>query len=170
MFWNKKKASSVVWRDKSGKVACPGDACPVDCDKSCPIWLNTMGFKMLQIGQMEGAIRAFNDALALAPDFVDVQNNIGTAYGMNNQHQEAYAAFKKALEMKPNYAKALSGLIVSSKNLGLFDEAIKYCDQLDALGYDVSDLRNGIDEAMSIDDDDYDDEDEDEAETGDRIS
>ena len=127
-----------------GSITCRG--------KSCPIWLNTMGLKMLQIGQPEGAIRAFNDALALAPDFIDVQNNIGTAYGMNDQHEKAYAAFKKAFEMKPGYLKALNGLIVSEKHLGMYEEALQHCDQMERLGGNADQLRQSIREAMNGDD------------------
>ena len=161
MFWNKKKSKkSVPWRDKNGNIMCPGDACPKECDKSCPIWLNTMGLKMLQLGEYDSAIRSFGDALSLASDFVDVQNNIGTAYGLNDQHQDALNAFKKALEMRPNYPKALSGLVVASKNLGKFEDATKYCNQLEMLGYDVSDLREDIQEAMEVEGEvSYDDDD-----------
>lgn len=133
------------WRDDSGKVACPGDDCPLECDDSCPIWLNTKGLSMLQINQFDKAVAHFNAALALAPDFLDVQNNLGTAYGMNNQHQEAYEAFKKAHEMKKDYPKALNGLIVAEMNLGLFEDARRHCDELEAIpGCDASGLREKL--------------------------
>lgn len=121
------------WRDAQGKVFCPGDNCPNECDKTCPIWLKTMGLTMLKIKQFEKAIEAFSSALEMAPDFLDVQNNLGTAYGMNNQHQKAYEAFLAAHKMKPDYEKALHGLIVAETNLGLIEEATKHCDEYDRL-------------------------------------
>ena len=157
MFVDKKRAAKLL--RSAGLQLRPGSLPPsgyigsITCrGKSCPIWLNTMGLKMLQIGQPEGAIRAFNDALALAPDFIDVQNNIGTAYGMNDQHEKAYAAFKKAFEMKPGYLKALNGLIVSEKHLGMYEEALQHCDQMERLGGNADQLRQSIREAMNGDD------------------
>jgi len=123
----------VCWRDKKGNIVCPGDDCPAACDDKCPIWLNTMGLQLLQLNEFEKAIETFKKAIELADDFVDVQNNLGTAYGMSNQHKEAYEAFKKAYEMRPKYAKALNGLIVSEIHLGRLDDALKHCDELDAI-------------------------------------
>lgn len=127
------QAQKTYWRDNQGKVSCLGDSCPHECDNSCPIWLNTMGLSMLKIKQFEKAIEAFSRALTIAPDFLDVQNNLGTAYGMNNQHREAYEAFLAAHKMKPDYEKALHGLIVSETNLGMIKDATIHCDEYDRL-------------------------------------
>lgn len=141
----KEPKPKVPWRDKTGKVTCPGDNCVAECDNSCPIWLNTIGLSMLKMKEYEKAIQAFSEALAMAPDFLDVQNNLGTAYGMNNQHQEAYTAFKKAHEMKKDYPKALHGLIVAETNLGMRSEALAHCDEFDKLpNCDSSALREKL--------------------------
>ena len=135
----------VPWRDKAGKISCPGDDCAAECDKTCPIWLNTMGLSMLKIKAFDKAIEAFSDSISLAPDFLDAQNNLGTAYGMNNQHQKAYEAFKKAHEMKKDYPKALHGLIVAETNLGMTQEALQHCNEYDELpGCDSSRLREAL--------------------------
>ncbi len=147
MFWNKKKADSdsVVWRDKNGKITCRGDSCPKDCDNSCPIWLNTLGLQMLQRNQPLQAIPFFQGAVTIAPDFTDAVNNLGSAYGSSNQHEKAYEYFGKALAMKKDYPKATFGLIVAAKNLGKYDEALKYCDAYDRLpGCSAAELRQEI--------------------------
>ena len=79
---------------------------------------------LIKAKAFEKAIEAFLDAISLAPDFLDAQNNLGTAYGMNNQHQKAYEAFKKAYEMKKDYPNALHGLIVAETNLGMKEAAL----------------------------------------------
>lgn len=121
------------WRDDDGKVSCLGDDCPHECDATCPIWLNTLGLSMLRIKEFDKAIKQFAAALDLAPDFLDVQNNLGTAYGMNNQHREAYEAFLAAHKMKPDYDKALHGLIVAETKLGMTEDALRHCDEYDLL-------------------------------------
>lgn len=152
MFWNKKKDSSrVVWRNKNNSIYCPGDLCTSECDAKCPIWLNTKGLQLIGVGQLDEAIKMFNDALVLAPDFVDAYNNIGSAYGMKGCHKEAYRAFEKALVINPKYLKAFSGLIVSEKNLGMYEEALQHCDDFERLGGDAENLRLNIYEAISVD-------------------
>lgn len=132
------------WRDSTGKVACQGN-CPNECDKQCPIWLNTIGLELLHMGQYDASIKAFQDAIRIAPDFLDVQNNLGTAYGTSNRHKEALEAFAKAHSMKPDYPKALFGLIVAETNLGMINEALAHCDEYDRLpGCDSTNLRKKI--------------------------
>ncbi len=150
MFWNKKKkaeSDSVVWRDKTGKIACRGDTCPKDCDNSCPIWLNTLGLQMLQRDEPLQAIPFFQGAVSIAPDFADAYNNLGGAYGSSNQHEKAYEFFGKALELKRDYPNAMYGMIVAAKNLGKYDEALKYCDAYDRLpGCSAAELRQDIEQ------------------------
>ncbi len=146
MFWNlKNKADSPVWRDKNGKITCPGDSCPQECDDRCPIWLNTCGLEKLMASQPKQSINYFKRAIALAADFPDAYNNLGTAYGMSNMHREAYDAFCKALELRQNYPQALYGRIVTEKNLGQYSEALKHCDEYERLtGKSIQTLRNDI--------------------------
>lgn len=136
---------NVVWRDKAGKITCPGDLCPKDCDDTCPIWLNTCGVEMLMRSQPELAIDDLKKAVALAPDFPDAYNNLGSAYGMNNQHKEAFDAFAKALELKPGYPQAMRGLIAAEKNLGMYTEALDLCDVYENItGTNMQSLRDEI--------------------------
>ena len=137
--------SSVVWRNTQGKIVCSGDDCPQECDDTCPIWLNTKGLKLSQINQFEKAVESFKKALEIAPDFIDAQNNMGTSYGMAGQHKEAYEAFLAAHKMNPKYPKALSGLIIAEKHLGMKAEALKHCDEYDALpGCNADEFRDSL--------------------------
>lgn len=146
MFWSRKaNKEKVVWRNASGKIACLGDRCPQECDSRCPIWLNTSGLEQLMMGQTDRAIEFFNKAVILAPDFPDAHNNLGSAYGMSGQHKKAYEAFQKAVELKKNYPQALRGLIVSEKNLGMYDEALEHCEAFDLFpGCNSRELRDEI--------------------------
>ena len=152
MFWKKKKSESdsVVWKDKTGKITCPGDACPNDCDNNCPIWLNTSGLQFLLQKQPQQAIKLFQRAISIAPDFPDAVNNLASAYGHINQHEKAYEYFKKALAMKEDYQSAIRGIIVAAKNLENYEEALKYCDAYDRLpGCNAVELRQDIQKRMN---------------------
>ncbi|MCQ2512435.1 MAG: tetratricopeptide repeat protein, partial [Lachnospiraceae bacterium] len=124
------KKNKEVWRDKEGKIRCLGDACPVECDDSCPIWLNTQGLSMLSIQQPKKAIEIYEKALAIAPDFVDAWNNLGTSYGINDEHEKAFGCFKKAYNMVGR-ATSLSGMAVSQNKLGREITALQLCDEYD---------------------------------------
>lgn len=135
---------NVPWRDSTGTIACQG-ICPDECDKGCPIWLNNIGLAVLKLREYDKAIQTFSEALAIAPDFYDAQNNLGTAYGMKGQHPEAYQAFKKAHDMKRDRPKALHGLIVAETNLGMFEEAMCHCFEYDQLpGCNSENLRKAL--------------------------
>lgn len=128
-----KKNTSVVWRDNNGKISCPGDNCPQKCDDSCPIWCQTMAITMMKMGENQKAIEEFKKALTIAPDFKDAWVNMAAIYGSMNNHMEANKAYKAAYAIDKKYKNALFGLIISCKNLGQFDEALKYCEEFEAV-------------------------------------
>lgn len=149
--YNYPKDKVAPWRDETGKISCKGDDCLIECDENCPIFLNTIGLSLLKEEQYENAIEAFKDALHIAPDFLDAQNNLGTTFGMCNQHQKAYDAFLAAHKMKENYPNALFGLIVAETNLGLIDDALQHCNEYDMLpGCDSIKLRQRLNQCNSI--------------------
>lgn len=69
------------------------------------------------------AIEKFNAALALSPQCFDCQFNIGVAYIGKKDDKAAEEAWKKALEIKPDYAEALNALSTLYNNQKRFDEA-----------------------------------------------
>ncbi len=123
------KQRKDVWRNKDGRIECPGDDCPKTCDETCPIWCQTLAIQKMQSGQHEAAIAFFKKALSIAPDFKDAWVNLASTYGMMNNDLEANKAFKAAYALDDHYRQAIHGLIISSKNLGQFEEALKYCDE-----------------------------------------
>lgn len=127
------KKNKEFWRDKQGNARCAGDNCPVDCDSKCPLWLSTVALEKLQKGDPQGALDYFKRSLAIDSEIPETYNNMAMAYGFSNNHQEAYNAYKKALELRPGYTNALRGIVVAEKNLGLYDAAIAHCDEYKAL-------------------------------------
>ena len=154
MFWNRKKEKDQnheYWRDKNGKIVCPGEyACSQKCSERCPIKCNTDGLELSMNNRLGAAIQKFQQAISIAPDFPDAYNNLGAAYGMNNQDQEAYECYKKALELRKLYPNALNGIIIAERNLGLYDDALKHCDDLERLHPQrASELRRNIKAKMN---------------------
>ena len=127
------KKPSVVWRNKSGEIACKGDDCTQKCDNSCPIWCQTMALTLMRMGQAEKAIENLKHAVSIAPDFKSAWVNLAAVYGSLNNHKEANKAYKAAYTLDNKYPNAIYGLIISCKNLGQYNEALIYCNEYEAL-------------------------------------
>jgi type II protein arginine methyltransferase len=69
---------------------------------------NNYGAVLNKVGRTEEAIVAFNQALALKPDYADALNNLGVIYRDAKNTDAAIAAFRKAVELgsDPTLAKA----------------------------------------------------------------
>jgi tetratricopeptide (TPR) repeat protein len=68
------------------------------------------GVKASKTGNFDESIAKFNEALQLAPNCHDCYYNIGYANMQKKAWPEAEAAYKKAVELKPDYAEAWNGL------------------------------------------------------------
>ena len=64
----------------------------------------------MKAGRHDEAIAKFNEVIAKVPACVDCYYNIGVAHAAKQQYTEAEAAFKKAIELKPDSGEAYTGL------------------------------------------------------------
>jgi tetratricopeptide (TPR) repeat protein len=81
------------------------------------------GVTASRAGQHDVAIEKFQAALAISPACFDCQFNIGVAQMAKKDEKAAEEAWKKAIEMKPDYAEALNALSTLYNNQKRFDEA-----------------------------------------------
>ena len=75
------------------------------------------------------AIEYLNEALHLKPDYADVYNNRGVAYGNLGQYQRAIEDYNEALRLKPNYTYAYTNRGIAYGNLGQHQKAIDYLNE-----------------------------------------
>ena len=81
------------------------------------------GVAASRANQHDAAIEKFTAALAISPACFDCQFNIGVAQMAKKDEKAAEEAWKKALEMKPDYGEALNALSTLYNNQKRFDEA-----------------------------------------------
>ncbi len=56
---------------------------------------------------------AYERALQLSPGFAAAYNNLGEAYRIRGQWDQAVACFQRALQLQPDYAEACNNLVVA---------------------------------------------------------
>ena len=74
-------------------------------------------------GDHDAAIAKFQAAQAISPNCFDCLYNIGVAYLAKKDDKQAEESWKKALELKADYAEALNALSTLYNNQKRFDEA-----------------------------------------------
>lgn len=138
------------WRDLFGRIRCLGDTCvKTKCDYSCPIWINTEAIQFIAQKKYPEAIQAYEEAIALAPDFADAWNNKGMAHGYSDQHDQAFLCYQKAYELAGRN-NALFGMAFSKARAGEYLEAFKLCEEYENKFDDgkVSDLKKELEELL----------------------
>jgi tetratricopeptide (TPR) repeat protein len=64
----------------------------------------------MKAGRHDEAIAKFNEVIAKLPTCADCYYNVGVAHAAKQQYADAETAFKKVIELKPDYADAYTGL------------------------------------------------------------
>jgi tetratricopeptide (TPR) repeat protein len=64
------------------------------------------GLRYQKQGKFAQAIKEYQNALALYPDFAEAYNNLGYSYRMKGNFDQAIVSYKKALRLKPDLAEA----------------------------------------------------------------
>jgi Flp pilus assembly protein TadD len=82
------------------------------------------GNAALADGDVDGAIAAYEEVLAAAPDLPEVHHNLGLAYNRKEDWERAGQEFRKAAELDPDFAEPHGALAVMLANAGHRDEAI----------------------------------------------
>ena len=64
-------------------------------------------------------------------------NNLGNAFGKEGNYEEAFAAFYKAIELDPSYAKPHYGLAVCYYATGHYTRANEHANRAEAMGFKI---------------------------------
>ncbi|MDE1183564.1 tetratricopeptide repeat protein [Paraburkholderia sp.] len=83
-----------------------------------------LGNALRAMGQLDGAIERFRNALTLAPTFPLAHYNLGNAYAASGRHEDAADAFSRSLQLQPEDASAHNNLGNALHALGRHRDAI----------------------------------------------
>ena len=85
---------------------------------------NAIALVQTDLGRLEEAIQAYQNAISLAPEQIFPWNNLGHLYRKLERHAEALAAFQKAIDQNASDAQAWNGLGDLYHETGRNDDAI----------------------------------------------
>ena len=109
-----------------------------------PLLYNISGVCYKAIGQLGVAVEYFEKALAIKPDYTEVNYNLGLTHQELGQLDAAVESYKKALAVNPNYAEAHNNLGVTLKELGQLDSAVECYEKAITTQPDYAEAHNNL--------------------------
>ena len=95
--------------------------------------VNMLGVIALKTENYSEAIRRFNRAIVLKPDFAGSYYNLGLVFELTDQSEKAIEYFTRTIELMPDYADAYLKRGDACKKLNRFNDAITDYDKAIAL-------------------------------------
>jgi tetratricopeptide (TPR) repeat protein len=86
-------------------------------------------------GESDKAVRYYRQSIQSKPDYFMALNNLGALYASRSNFDSAYYFFTRSLKSEPKNDMTLTNLTVVCYNLGKYQEAVNYGEQLIALGF-----------------------------------
>jgi tetratricopeptide (TPR) repeat protein len=106
--------------------------------------LNAMALVYSDLGRVDDAIEAYQQAIQLAPDQIFPWNNLGNLYIKLGRNEDALAAFHRAIEHNPTDAVSWNGLGNAYFKMGRIGEANSTYHQAIELAPDFAPPWNGL--------------------------
>ncbi|PYR57024.1 MAG: hypothetical protein DMF85_14865, partial [Acidobacteria bacterium] len=103
-----------------------------------------LGTLYMKLGQPSRARAAFEQALALNPEYPDANNTLGALLAQNGDIAGALGRFRKALEAKPDYADALINLGYTLFQTGQTEQAYELYQRALKLRPDFPEALNNV--------------------------
>jgi len=114
-----------------------------------PLLFNINGVCYKAIGRLDAAVKNFEKALNIKPDYIEACFNLGVTHRELGQLNAAVKSYEKALNLKPDYTEAHFNLGNAYKELGQLEDAVMSYEK--ALSYkpDHANAHNNLGNALS---------------------
>jgi len=113
-----------------------------------PLLYNISGVCHKAVGRLDAAVQSFEKALALKPDYTEVNYNLGLTFQELGQLDAAVKCYENALAVNPDYAEAHNNLGVTLKELGKLDDAVKCYEKALAIKPDYTEAHSNLGNAF----------------------
>jgi len=106
-------------------------------DGSNPKAMLVKGKSLSRLGEREGAIEAYEEAVETNPDLAEAWSRLGYALSVEDLHQRAIQSFDQAIRADPNHADAYIGKAFTMMILERYDEALENVEKAVRIKPDV---------------------------------
>jgi len=113
-----------------------------------PAALNDLGQAYHALARLEEAVRCYQEATELKPDYVTAYNNLGVVLQESGRAAEAERAYRQALAIRPGIAEIYCNLANALQDLGRFEEAEQACLHALTLNPDLAAAHNSLGNAL----------------------
>jgi tetratricopeptide (TPR) repeat protein len=96
-------------------------------------------FELERAGQKKEAESIYRDILKNDPNNVDALRLLAGLATSQNEHRDAEILLKRALELTPDYGKAMADLVINLVEQEKIDQALEYAERLTRIGADNPD-------------------------------
>ena len=142
----KSKINSVIGLYSKGQIQEALDAVET-LTKSYPneaLLFNISGACFAGLRQLGNAVKSYEKALTIKPDYAEVHYNLGVTLQELGQLNAAVKSYEQALAIKPDYAIACNNLGFTLQELGQLNAAVKSYEQALAIKPDYADVHNNL--------------------------
>jgi protein O-GlcNAc transferase len=146
----KSKINSVIALYSKGQIQEALDAVET-LTKSYPneaLLFNISGACFAGLRQLDNALKSYDKALTIKPDYAEVHYNLGVTLQELGQLNAAVKSYEQALFIKPDYAIACNNLGLTLQKLGQLNAAVKSYEQALAIKPDYADVHNNRGNAL----------------------
>ena len=91
-----------------------------------PLILNIKGACLEGMGLLDEAVKSYNDAISIDPNYSKAHYNLGGVLHEMGKLENAVQSYKNSLDIDSDFSEAHNNLGGTLKNLGQLDEAIDY--------------------------------------------
>jgi tetratricopeptide (TPR) repeat protein len=110
---------------------------------------NISGACYQALNQLDAAVKSYEQALVIKPDFAEARNNLGNTLQKFGELDAAVKCYEQALVIKPDYAEAKNNLGNALSDLGQLDGAVKCYEQALVIKPDYAEAKNNLGNALS---------------------
>nr|AAR38498.1 TPR repeat protein [uncultured marine bacterium 583] len=113
-----------------------------------PLLFNISGVCYKAVGELDEAVKSFEKALAIKPDYTEVNYNLGLTLQELGRLDAAVKSYEQALDIQPDYAEAHNNLGITLKELGQLDAAVQCYEKALAINPDYAEAHNNLGNAL----------------------
>ena len=99
----------------------------MECDPDFVDAYSNLGAVLRRMGDLDGAIHQYEEAIRRQPNFAAAHYNLGNAYNLRDEKTLAAEAYRRAIAHQPDYSEAWNNLARLLNDTGHHEEALEAC-------------------------------------------